>query len=238
MSGSSEVFHVKQNDVKIAPSILSADFSRLGEQVREAEDGGADYIHVDVMDGHYVPNITLGPAITAAVRRSTSLPLDVHLMVEYPERYFTDFVSAGADILTIHAEVVPHLHRQVHAIKEAGARAGVSLNPSTPLVALEEVLSYVDLVLVMSVNPGFGGQSFIPTSVEKVRRLRKMIDERGLQIELEIDGGIGPDTAPDVVDAGARVLVAGSAVYGKGSVSENIRALQEAVFAGLSRNML
>lgn len=226
---------MNQAIVKIAPSILSSDFARLGEQVREAEAGGADYIHVDVMDGHFVPNITLGPVITEAVNRSTNLPLDVHLMIEQPERYIHDFVEAGADILTIHCEIVPHLHRQVTAIREAGARAGVAINPGTSLSQVEEVLPYIDLVLIMSVNPGFGGQSFIPTSVDKVRRLRRMIDDRQLDIELEIDGGIDPHTAPDVVAAGARVLVAGSAVYGKGSVADNIRALREASDAGFAR---
>lgn len=226
---------MKQSELKIAPSILSADFTRLGEQVRQAEEAGADYIHVDVMDGQFVPNITLGPMVTAAVRRSTSLPLDVHLMINAPERYFADFVAAGASIITIHYEVAPHLHRQVTAIREAGARAGVAINPATPLAVLDEVLPYVDLVLVMSVNPGFGGQSFIPTSTAKVARLRRMIDERRLDVELEIDGGITPDTAPDVVAAGARVLVAGSAVYGQSSVAQNVTALRDAAQAGLSR---
>lgn len=229
---------MKQHPVKIAPSILSADFTRLGEQVRQAEEAGADYIHVDVMDGHYVPNITLGPLVTDAVRRSTSLPVDVHLMIERPERYIGDFVKAGADILTIHQEVSPHLHRQVTAIREAGARAGVSLNPATSLTAIEEVLPYVDLVLIMSVNPGFGGQSFIPTSVAKVQRLSQMLAERRLDVEIEVDGGIAPDTATEVVAAGARVLVAGSAIYGKGDLRSNIQALREAAHLGLSRHMV
>lgn len=229
---------MKQTEVKVAPSILSSDFARLGEQVREAEEAGADYIHVDVMDGHFVPNITLGPVVTEAVRRSTSLPLDVHLMIEQPERYIEDFVSAGASILTIHCEVVPHLHRQVAAIREAGARAGVAINPATPLAMVEEILPYVDLVLVMSVNPGFGGQRFIPTSVDKVRRLRAMLAERRLGPEIEIDGGIDPDTAPDVVEAGARVLVAGSAIFGHGSVRENLARLREAAYSGLARHAL
>ncbi len=229
---------MKHDPIKIAPSILSADFTRLGEQVRAAEAAGADYIHVDVMDGHYVPNITLGPLVTDAVKCSTSLPVDVHLMIERPERYITDFVKAGADILTIHQEVSPHLHRQVAAIREFGARAGVSLNPSSSLTLIEEILPYVDLVLIMSVNPGFGGQSFIPSSVSKVQRLRQMLVERQLDVEIEIDGGIAPDTAPDVVAAGARVLVAGSAIYGKGNLQENIQALRAAAHLGLSRHMV
>ena len=223
---------MKQHALKIAPSILSADFTRLGEQVREAEAAGADYIHVDVMDGHYVPNITLGPLLTEAVRRSTTLPLDVHLMIEHPERYVESFVRAGASILTVHYEAVTHLNRQVAAIREAGARAGVSINPSTPVSLLEEILPYVDLVLIMSVNPGFGGQSFIPTSVDKVRKLRAMLDERGLDAEIEIDGGIAPDTAGRVVAAGAQVLVAGSAIYGRGSVAENLARLRRAAEEG------
>lgn len=232
------LFHVKPIDVKLAPSILSADFARLGEQVREAEAGGADYIHVDVMDGHFVPHITLGPEIIDAVNRSTSLPLDVHLMVEHPESYFEGFVAAGADILTIHYEAVPHLHRQLTTIRDLGARAGLAINPATPIYAVEEALPFIDLLLVMSVNPGFGGQSFIPTSLPKLRRLRRMIDERRYHIELEVDGGIGPDTAEQVVAAGARVLVAGSAVYGGGSVAENIAAIRDAAHVGLSRGAL
>ncbi len=200
--------------LKIAPSILSADFARLGQEVAEAEAAGGDYIHVDVMDGHYVPNITVGPMVVKAVRRATSLPLDVHLMIEAPERYLADFCAAGANGLTVHPETCPHLHRTVQQIKELGCWAGVALNPSTPLVSLEEILPDVDLVLVMTVNPGFGGQSFIRGMLSKIRRLRAMLDELGSEADLEVDGGIDPDTAPLVVEAGANVLVAGSAIFG------------------------
>ena len=199
--------------VKIAPSILSADFCRLGQQVAEAESGGADYIHVDVMDGHFVPTITIGPAVVEAVRRTTSLPLDVHLMVEAPERYLSAFCSAGADILTVHVETCPHLHRTVQAIKDLGCRAGVTLNPATPVVALEEILPYVDLVLVMTVNPGYGGQSFVKGTLLKIERVRAMLDQVGSSAELGVDGGINPETAPPAIEAGADVLVAGSAIF-------------------------
>jgi ribulose-phosphate 3-epimerase len=206
--------------VKIAPSILSADFSRLGQQVAEAEAGGADYIHIDVMDGHFVPNITVGPLVVKAVRRSTSLPVDVHLMIESPERYLSSFCDAGASILTVHVETCQHLHRTVHQIKELGCRAGVTLNPSTPLVSLEEILPYVDLVLIMTVNPGFGGQIFIEESLSKIQRVRAMLDKIGSHAEVEVDGGINVETARRVVQAGANVLVAGSAVF---SAKEGIR---------------
>ncbi len=216
--------------VKIAPSILSADFARLGEAVAEAEAGGADWIHVDVMDGHFVPNLTIGPPVVKALRRVTELPLDVHLMIEAPERYLEAFADAGATVLTVHQEACTHLHRTVERIRELGMRPGVSINPATPLSTLEEILPYVDLVLVMTVNPGFGGQRYIPTSTEKVARLRRILQERHLWgVELEVDGGIAPDTAPEVVEAGASVLVAGAAVYGgEGSVAENIQALRTA----------
>jgi ribulose-phosphate 3-epimerase len=200
--------------VKIAPSILSADFSRLGEQVQEAEAAGADYIHVDVMDGHFVPNITMGPVVVKAVRRATKLPLDVHLMIEAPERYLEQFCVAGADHLIVHVETCPHLHRTVQQIKELECRAGVTLNPATPVTSLEEILPYVDQVLVMTVNPGFGGQAFIKSMVPKIQRVRSMLDAIGSQAELEVDGGIDPETAPEVVEAGARVLVAGAATFG------------------------
>jgi len=219
--------------VKIAPSILSADFTRLGEQIAEAEAAGADWIHVDVMDGHFVPNITIGPLIAAAARRSTSLPIDVHLMIERPERYLAEFAKAGADYLTVHVETCPHLHRIVQQIRELGVRPGVTLNPATPVEALAEILPYVDLVLVMSVNPGFGGQSYIPTSTAKIARIRGMLDARGLgHVELQVDGGVAPDTVGEVVRAGATCFVAGSAVYNRtATVAENVRLLREAVQA-------
>jgi ribulose-phosphate 3-epimerase len=216
--------------IKIAPSILAADLSRLGEQVAEAEAGGADYIHIDVMDGHFVPNITLGPVVVEAVRRATRLPLHVHLMIESPERYLAEFRAAGADHLTVHVETCPHLHRTVQQIKELGCGAGVTLNPATPLVTLEEILPYVDLVLVMTVNPGFGGQSFIERSVPKIRRLRAMLDSISSRAELEVDGGIDLETAPRVVKAGATVLVAGSAIFkAEAGVGAALARLRQAV---------
>ncbi len=220
--------------VKLAPSILSADFSRLGEQVREAELAGADWIHVDVMDGHFVPNLTIGPLVVGALRPITSRFLDVHLMVESPERLIPAFAEAGADGLTVHVEACTHLHRVVQQIKALGKRAGVALNPATPLASVEEILPFVDLVLVMSVNPGFGGQSYIPTSTQKITRLRSILDERGLShVELEVDGGIHPDNVADVVAAGATVIVAGSAVFNeKATVAENIRALRAGMAPG------
>jgi len=200
-------------EVKLAPSILSADFGRLGEQVAEATEAGADYIHVDVMDGHFVPQITIGAPVVAAIRRWTNLPLDVHLMIEAPEQQIGQFAQAGADIITVHIEACPHIHQVVQAIKKLGAKAGVSLNPETPVAAVSEILPSLDLVLVMTVNPGFGGQSFIEAMLGKIAQLRAELDKRGLAAELEVDGGINAEVAPKVVRVGARVLVAGAAVF-------------------------
>jgi ribulose-phosphate 3-epimerase len=200
--------------VKVAPSILSADFGRLAEEVRAVESAGADLVHVDVMDGRFVPNLTIGPVVLEAVRRATSLPLDVHLMMIEPEKYIEDFVHAGATTVLVHQEVCPHLHRTLNQIRHAGARPGVVLNPSTSLSAIEEVLPEVTQVLLMSVNPGFGGQAFIPSVIEKVRRLRALLDAMGLtSVDIEVDGGINAELAPKVVAAGANVLVAGNAVF-------------------------
>jgi ribulose-phosphate 3-epimerase len=213
--------------IKIAPSILSADFSRLGEEVRAIEKGGADYVHIDVMDGHFVPNITIGPLVVEAVRRVTALPLDVHLMIEHPDRYIPDFARAGADIIVVHAEACPHLHRSVQLIKSLGKRAGVSLNPATPLSCLDYVLDDLDLVLLMTVNPGFGGQSFIPACLPKIEMLRREIDRRGLAVELEVDGGVKTDNIGLIAGAGAEVFVAGSAVFGTPDYAATIAALRE-----------
>jgi ribulose-phosphate 3-epimerase len=217
-------------DVKIAASILSADFARLGEQVREAEAVGVDWIHVDVMDGHFVPNITIGPLIVAAIRPLTRLPLDVHLMITQPERYLADFAQAGADRLTVHVEASTHLHRTVEVIQDLGMKAGVALNPATSLTTLDEILPYADLFLVMSVNPGFGGQSYIPTSTAKIRRLRQMLNACGSDAELEVDGGIKAENADEVIAAGATALVVGSGIFNhKASVAANIARLRQVV---------
>ncbi|MDP3152833.1 MAG: ribulose-phosphate 3-epimerase [Archangium sp.] len=214
------------NRVRIAPSILSADFGRLHDEVKALETAGADYVHVDVMDGRFVPNITIGPLVVEAVKRATTLPLDVHLMIVEPEKYIDDFVKAGASIITVHQETCAHLHRTLQQIRAAGAKPSVVLNPSTSLSTLEEVLSEVSQVLLMSVNPGFGGQAFIPATVDKVRRLRAMIDARGLQVDIEVDGGINPVTAKQVVAAGANVLVAGNAVFKTPDYKAAIAALR------------
>ena len=218
--------------IKIAPSILSADFSRLGDQIREAVAAGADYIHVDVMDGHFVPNLTIGPVVVECIRGVTDQPLDVHLMLSEPDRYLAAFAEAGADILTVHQEACPHLHRTVQSIHDLGARAGVSLNPATPIETVSEIVPDLDLLLIMTVNPGFGGQRFIDRLVPKIARARRLIDESGSRAELEVDGGIGPGTAPAVVRAGAEVLVAGSAVFNRDrSVAESLSRLRSALSA-------
>lgn len=217
------------SDVKLSPSVLSADFARLGEQVAEAAAAGADYIHVDVMDGHFVPSITIGPLVVAAIRRCTKIPLDVHLMIEKPDEHLKQFAEAGADILTVHVEACPHLHRTVHAIKGLKIKAGVSLNPATPLSSLEEVLDQLDLVLLMTVNPGAGGQPFIESMLPKIARLRQMIDARKPGVELEVDGGINASNAGAIVKAGGRVLVAGSAVFNKkDTVAEAVARIRAA----------
>jgi ribulose-phosphate 3-epimerase len=211
---------------KIAPSILSADFSRLGDEIRAVESGGADYIHMDVMDGHFVPNITIGPLVVEAVRKVTSLPLDVHLMIADPDRYIPDFAAAGADIIVFHAEATPHMHRTVQLIKSLGKKAGVSLNPATPLNCLDYILEELDLVLLMTVNPGFGGQSFIDACLPKIHALRGILDKRGLETELEVDGGVKTSNIERISHAGADVFVAGSAVFGSPDYAAMIAELK------------
>lgn len=216
--------------IKLAPSILSADFARLGEQVAEAARAGADYIHIDVMDGHFVPNITVGASVVKALRGWTTLPLDVHLMIEEPERHIPSFAEAGADIITIHPEVCPHLHRAVHLIKSLKVKVGAALNPGTPLTMVDEILPSLDLMLVMTVNPGFGGQVFIEDMLDKIARARRKLDERGLGAELEVDGGITAEIAPKVVKAGARVLVAGKAIFNfEQGVNQAMQSLRESL---------
>jgi ribulose-phosphate 3-epimerase len=212
---------------KISPSILSADFTRLGEEIKAVEKAGADYIHIDVMDGHFVPNITIGPMIVEAAKRVTDLPLDVHLMISDPDRYIEEFIDAGADILTVHAEAVNHLHRSIQHIRDKGAGPGVSLNPATPLDILEYVLDGLHMVMLMTVNPGFGGQKFIPEVIPKIRLLREMIEKRGLKTEIEVDGGIGPETIHQVSSAGADVFVAGSAIFYSEDYATTIRLMRE-----------
>jgi ribulose-phosphate 3-epimerase len=219
-------------NVKISPSILSADFLRLGEEIRAAEEAGAGFIHIDVMDGLFVPNITIGPFIVEAARRATKLPLDVHLMIDSPERYVGDFVSAGADYLTVHAEASVHLHRSLQSIREEGAKTGVSINPSTSLDAVRHVLTDTDLLLIMSVNPGFGAQSFIPEALSKIREAREMISERGLSTIIEVDGGVKPENAREVVEAGADVLVMGSAFFGSDDYASVVRSTMENIGSG------
>ncbi|HSB09803.1 MAG TPA: ribulose-phosphate 3-epimerase [Blastocatellia bacterium] len=220
--------------IEIAPSILSADFSRLGDEIKAAERGGAGLIHVDVMDGHFVPNITIGPLVVKAARRVTDLPLDCHLMITDPDLYIDDFARAGATMISVHVEAVFHLHRTLAAIRELGCRPGVVLNPATPLVSIEEALPYVDYVLIMSVNPGFGGQSFIGTSLDKISRLRSMIDSRSLNVHIEVDGGIDSNNVGEVVRRGAEWIVAGSAVFGKGDPEEATRELRLKAFEPLT----
>ena len=225
---------VETSKIKISPSILSADFGRLGEQVAEASRSGADYIHVDIMDGHFVPNLTIGPIIVSGIRPWTELPLDVHLMIEEPDRLIPDFAKAGANILTVHPEACRHLHRVIYQIKDLGVRAGISLNPGTPASALEPVIGDVDLVLVMTVNPGFGGQKYIHSVTSKIAKVRRMLDEAGSGAELEVDGGINAETASKAVEAGARVLVAGSAVFNdRDTVAGSIARIRESL-GGLS----
>ena len=216
--------------IGIVPSILSADFTCLGDQVREAEEAGAQRIQVDVMDGHFVPNITMGPIIVNAVRHCTTLPVEAHLMISNPEQYIEDFAKAGADVIIVHQEVSPHLHRIIQQIKAAGKMAGIALTPSTPVIMLEDILSLLDLVLIMTVNPGFGGQDFIPETLPKITRLRQLITQWGLHCDIEVDGGIHEATIPLVVQAGANLLVAGSAVYNeRESVAEAIARLRNAI---------
>ena len=212
---------------EIAPSILSADFARLAEEIQAVEKGGATVLHVDVMDGHFVPNITLGMPVVRSLRKATKLIIDCHLMISEPGRYAEQFVKAGADMVSVHVEADPHLHRTLAAIKNAGAKAGIAVNPATPLSSLEEALPFADFVLIMSVNPGFGGQAFIHTAMDKVRRLREMIYSRGLSTRIEIDGGIDAENIKEVVVSGADLIVAGSAIYGKPSPAEAVRELLE-----------
>lgn len=217
---------MSRQSLRIAPSILSADFARLADEVLRVEMGGADMLHVDVMDGHFVPNLTVGPPIVEALRKVTKLPLDVHLMITNPDAYVPEFADAGADYLTVHVETCPHLHRTVQAIKERGVKAGVTLNPATPLSAIEEILPDVDLLLVMSVNPGFGGQQFIPGSLQKIARARRLIDETRSHAALEVDGGVKVDNASRIVKAGADILVAGSAIFSSTDYGATIRAMR------------
>jgi ribulose-phosphate 3-epimerase len=220
--------------IRIAPSILAADFAALGDAIRAAERGGADLIHVDVMDGHFVPNITIGPPVVRALKRIATVPLDVHLMIMDPDRYIGAFADAGASMISVHVEVLPHLHRTITLIRSLGAKAGVVLNPSTPPGAISEIAADVDYVLVMSVNPGFGGQTFIPRSESKVRAVRTLLDQAGSRAPVEVDGGVDPTNAARLVSAGASILVAGHAIFGAGDPAAATRALREAAEAGVS----
>jgi len=214
---------------KIAPSILSADFLKLGQEIKSAEDAGADMLHIDIMDGHFVPNITIGPSIVSAIRRVTKLPLDVHLMIEEPDKYLRSFVEAGANILTVHYEAAIHLHRTVQWIKDSGVKAGVSLNPATPIWTLESIISEVDLILVMSVNPGFGGQEFIPYSIDKIKQLRRLIMDKKLNTLIEVDGGINLNNAKDIMDAGADIIVMGTAFFNSKDYGKTIKEFRNII---------
>jgi ribulose-phosphate 3-epimerase len=215
--------------VKLSPSILSADFGRLLEDVKKVEAAGVEYLHIDIMDGHFVPNISFGPMVMGAISGKTSLVKDVHLMIENPDQYVEAFVKAGADIIVVHQEACPHLHRSIQNIKSYGVKAGVSLNPGTSLSTIEEVLDDLDMVLIMSVNPGFGGQSFIESQLDKIRRLRQMITERGLDVDIEVDGGIKASNVAKVVEAGANVIVAGSAIFGADDINEAVKGFREEI---------
>ncbi|MDQ3634170.1 MAG: ribulose-phosphate 3-epimerase [Aridibacter sp.] len=213
---------------EIAPSILSSDFTRLAEEIEKVKTGGANILHVDVMDGHFVPNITIGLPVVRSLRKATDMKIDCHLMIEEPSRYAVKFVEAGADMVSVHVEIDVHLQRTLTAIREAGGESGIAINPATPLVSLEEALPYADFVLLMSVNPGFGGQKFIPESVDKLRRLKRMIDERGFDTKIEIDGGIDENNIAKIVESGAEIIVAGSAVFGEGKPTEAVRNMIDA----------
>lgn len=214
--------------VRIAASILSADFARLGDEIAAAERGGADFIHIDIMDGHFVPNLTMGPPVVRSIRKVANVPLDVHLMIEEPDRYLESFVQAGASMISVHVEILPHLHRTIHAIKDLGAKAGVAINPSTPVGALEEIAGDLDHVLVMSVNPGFGGQTFIPRSESKIRAIRALLDRAGSRAPIEVDGGVDRTNAARLVEAGATILVAGNSIFGTADPERAMRDLRAA----------